>query len=116
MVPCHPVERPLTESSMEKRPAGKKPTAPQKPAAKPAEGGDTVINEDAGTDAAPKGKKASLDATEMFSQGDDADADAASMLLDDEPPARPTHKPAGKPRPTTPRQAQDTDDALAAHG
>jgi serine/threonine-protein kinase len=76
-----------------------------------------LINADSSLDPVSQPEKAGLDVTEMFAQGrdDDAEANAAGMLLDDAEPSRPAHKPAGKPRQTaTSRQAPETDDALAS--
>lgn len=102
---------------MEKRPAGNQPGGSKKPAAPPPPDSDTIVTADSGVDPENRPEKASLDVTEVFAQGrdDDAEANAAHMLLDDAEPVQPVHKPAGKPRSTLPRQAApETDDALAS--
>jgi serine/threonine-protein kinase len=97
---------------MEKRPGGSKPAAAKKPAAEPLQETETVIHTDSALDAPERSNKAALDSTAMFERQDDDDTNAASMLQNEAEPPRPTHKPAGKPRPAGPKHAQETDDAL----
>jgi serine/threonine-protein kinase len=85
---------------MEKRPAGNKPPASKKPAARPEQIADTVVNTEATVGPAGQPDALSLGATEVFAQDrndDDVDATAASFLIDESAPV-PPHKPAGKPK------------------
>jgi serine/threonine-protein kinase len=100
---------------MEKRSGNSKPAAPKKPAADSLHETEAVIDAESAHDAPAQTVKDALESTAMFDQQDDDEANAASMLLDEPEPPRP-HKPAGKPKPTQPQHAGETDDGVPAQG